>query len=124
MLLIIGPSQGAFRLTVRYVTLVGISDGQNLLQHRGSASRSLTKDGWPTSRSFFARCGIPLTLTAQCFGWIESQRERTVVSHIPRNTSEMWALVLRCGTRGARPFLVLVGHRLHWGRMPNGGVTS
>jgi len=23
-------------------------------------SRSLTKDGWPISRSFFARCGMPL----------------------------------------------------------------
>jgi hypothetical protein len=29
-------------------------------------------------------------LTAKCIGRIESQRERAVVSHISRKTSEMW----------------------------------
>ena len=28
----------------------------------------------------FRRCGIPTTLTAQCFGWIKSQREGADVS--------------------------------------------
>jgi hypothetical protein len=48
--------------------------------------------GCPTSRSFFARCGIPRTST---FHW-ESKAcgSRAVVSHISRKTSEMW------GTRG------------------------
>src|ERR1700691_4829404 len=44
----------------------------------------------PISRSFFARCGIPPMLTAKCVGRIESQRERAVVSHISRKTSEIW----------------------------------
>src|ERR1700689_515696 len=48
-------------------------------------------DGWPISRSFFARYGIPPMLTAKCVGRIKSQRERAVVSHISRKTSEIWA---------------------------------
>jgi hypothetical protein len=71
MLLIIGLSLQAFRLTVRYVTLVGISDGQNLLQHPHISFRTpskqdssilpssslwpMTKDGCPIARSSLAR---------------------------------------------------------------------
>jgi hypothetical protein len=51
---------------------------------------SHAKDGCPISRSFFARCGIPLMLTAKRVGRIESQRERAVVSHISRKASEIW----------------------------------
>ena len=45
-------------------------------------------------------------LTAKCIGGIESQREGTVVSHISRKTSEMWAPGLRQGTRDGKFRLV------------------
>src|SRR5271170_5393081 len=47
-------------------------------------------DGCPTSRSFFARCGIPLRYTRQFSDPIGKRRLRFVVSHISRKTSEMW----------------------------------
>jgi hypothetical protein len=52
---------------------------------------SLANEGCPTSRSFFARCGIPPTQIGECIGRIESQKERAAVSHISQKTSEMWA---------------------------------
>ena len=50
----------------------------------GSASGSLTKAGCPTSRSFFARCGIPLHLPSDCKFTRYTQRS-TVAPHLPRN---------------------------------------
>jgi hypothetical protein len=41
---------GFSRATLRHRMRASVSSGPS----------SLTKDGWPISRSFFARCGIPL----------------------------------------------------------------
>ena len=57
---------------------------------------SLTKAGCPTSRSFFARCGIPLHLSSNSRVFRCTERSTSVVSHISRKTSEMW---------GTRPWL-------------------
>ena len=51
---------------------------------------SLTKAGCPTSRSFFARCGIPLHLPSNSRVIRFTERSTSVVSHISRKTSEMW----------------------------------
>ncbi len=53
-----------------------------------------TNPGCPTSRSFFARCGILLPSTRKHSAHDQHLRSRSVVSHISRKTSEMW------GTRG------------------------
>ena len=58
-------------------------------------SGSVTKAGCPTSRSFFARCGIPLHLPSVSRFIRYTQWSTSVVSHISRKTSEMW------GTRPA-----------------------
>ena len=51
---------------------------------------SLTRAGCPTSRWFFARCGIPLHLPSNSQVIRCSVRSTSVVSHISRKTSEMW----------------------------------
>ena len=55
---------------------------------------SLTRAGCPTSRWFFARCGIPLHLPSNSPSNSQvircSVRSTSVVSHISRKTSEMW----------------------------------
>ena len=50
----------------------------------------VTKSGCPTSRSFFARCGIPLHLPSDSRFIRCTKRSTSVVSHISRKTSEMW----------------------------------
>jgi hypothetical protein len=64
-----------------------------LNRKRGSFSSELpvrTNLGCPTSRSFFARCGIPLRSTRKHSAHYQHLRFRSVVSHISQKTSEMW----------------------------------
>jgi hypothetical protein len=49
----------------------------------------VTDHGCPTSRSFFARCGIP-QLPTYSFQPASGYRSRSVVSHISQKTSEIW----------------------------------
>src|ERR1700722_18823716 len=53
-------------------------------------SGSLTKDGCPISRSFFARCGIPLLFPSDSRFIRCTERSTSVESHISRKTSEIW----------------------------------
>ncbi len=76
----------------------------------GSGGLGCTRglSGCPTSRSFFARCGIPQLPTRNLSIHLKGLGVKTVVSHISRKTSEMW---------GTRP--------LFEGRRPEfGGVTN
>ena len=52
------------------LTETSLRHAEQLLKTSRKAGRpsSLTNDGWPKSRSFFARCGIPPRLTAKCAG--------------------------------------------------------
>jgi hypothetical protein len=45
--------------------------------------------GCPTSRSFFARCGIPRRSTGR-FSALPARNMKVCVSHISRKTSEIW----------------------------------
>ena len=58
-------------------------------------SHSVAKAGCPTSRSFFARCGIPPMLTAK---WIGESRVRGKVAWYPTSREKR----ARCG--GTRPW--------------------
>src|ERR1700693_2835300 len=62
-----------------------------------SFAQRATNAGCPISRSFFARCGIPMRSTRTHLAHYQHLRFRSVVSHISRKTSEIW------GTRDLLP---------------------
>ena len=68
-------------------TLTGI---RPLSKHLPGFLSLQQNDGCPTSRSFFARCGIPRILTLCVDREVKSFGSRTVVSHISRKASEIW----------------------------------
>ena len=49
-------------------------------------------------------------LTPQFIGWIESQGERAVISHISRKTSEIWATRPLGGNKGYSSYFFVVQH--------------
>ncbi len=68
-----------------------------------SASRSLTKDGWPVSRSFFARSGIPPLPTTKCRRMRrESEGKSSGIPYLAKNERDMGHPSLVAGA-GARP---------------------
>src|ERR1700735_3298663 len=63
--------------------------GSWLYSPTGSASRFLTKDGCPISRSFFARCGITRVLNLSASVNPESEENMSVSQHLAKNERDV-----------------------------------
>jgi hypothetical protein len=63
-------------------------------------SRSPTRDGCPTSRSFFARCGIPRFFPSDSRFTRWTERSASLLFHISRKTSEIAGFSVRSTSSG------------------------